>query len=184
MIEKMKHLKRKFLCIIGAHVKVHWTRERCENERVFRDIFTPWECKYCDYKSKKFFVPPMPKMYPPKSNDNDFKEQLERKVIGALRSTISAHGAITKELISSASKRIVGELLSNDGVNSSKEFTEVEQFAAGRNQFFQWIADCAKLLIRDGKVLIEDNNWYRCYGDGMTPEEAVAEYKTYCPENS
>lgn len=35
---------------------------------------------------------------------------LERQVIGALRSTIEAHGPITKEQIGSAAKRIAGQL--------------------------------------------------------------------------
>jgi len=37
-----------------------------------------------------------------------------RKIKGALKSTIDAHGPITKELIGSATKRIHGALLTNE----------------------------------------------------------------------
>ena len=37
-------------------------------------------------------------------------DPIERKIMGALRSSIDAHGPITKELIGSATKRIVGTI--------------------------------------------------------------------------
>lgn len=46
------------------------------------------------------------------------------------------------------------------------------------DKFYEWIADCCKELgwpIEKGCILIEDDSWYWCYDDGMTPEEAVKE---------
>lgn len=41
------------------------------------------------------------------------KRKTTRKISGALKQTINAHGPITKELIGSATKRIYGNLLMN-----------------------------------------------------------------------
>lgn len=43
-----------------------------------------------------------------------------RKINGALKQTINAHGPITRELIGSASKRIYGALLKNNKKNIFK----------------------------------------------------------------
>lgn len=39
------------------------------------------------------------------------KAKLERQVIGALKNTIDAHGPITKDLISSAAKRVTAQII-------------------------------------------------------------------------
>lgn len=46
------------------------------------------------------------------------------------------------------------------------------------DKYFEWIAGCCKELnwdISEGKILVEDVNWFGCWDDGMTPKEAVAE---------
>jgi len=55
------------------------------------------------------------------------------------------------------------------------------------HRFFEWIAQCCKTLewdIAQGSVLAEDSNWYACYDDGMTPEEAVQEWKNMGQSNA
>jgi len=52
------------------------------------------------------------------------------------------------------------------------------------NKFFEWIAECCALLGKDkkyGALLIEDKNWGSAWLDGMTPSEAVAEFKETYP---
>jgi hypothetical protein len=50
------------------------------------------------------------------------KKQVElKKINGALKQTINAHGPITKILIGSASKRIYGSLLINPNMNERKK---------------------------------------------------------------
>ena len=47
--------------------------------------------------------------------------------------------------------------------------------------FFEWIAKCCELMelqVGQGTVLIEDLNWFHCYVNGQTPEDAVAEWKS------
>ena len=60
-------------------------------------------------------------------------------------------------------------------------------FRVDQEKFFQWILDCSKILKSkhgitsgDGADLISDTNWFMCYDDKMTPEEAVAEYMKEC----
>jgi len=52
------------------------------------------------------------------------KEKLieSRRISGALKQSIHAHGDITKELIGSATKRIMGTLLSNQPSKKSNKF--------------------------------------------------------------
>lgn len=47
------------------------------------------------------------------------RQILSRVIVGGLRETIRAHGPITKRLIGSAVKRIVGILLTKEKVNES-----------------------------------------------------------------
>ncbi len=45
-------------------------------------------------------------------------------------------------------------------------------------KYFEWISQCCRELnwdIRDGNRLVQDINWFACYDDGMSPEEAVDE---------
>lgn len=52
------------------------------------------------------------------------KKQVDTKRInGALKQTINAHGPITKLLIGSASKRIYGSLISNEKETEEKRFS-------------------------------------------------------------
>ena len=52
------------------------------------------------------------------------KKQIDSKRInGALKQTINAHGPITKLLIGSASKRIYGALLTNETEKENKKFS-------------------------------------------------------------
>ena len=46
-------------------------------------------------------------------------------------------------------------------------------------KYFKWIYAVSLLLNVNGADLIDDPNWFGCYDDGMTPEEAVAEYKAF-----
>ena len=46
------------------------------------------------------------------------------------------------------------------------------------SKYFEWVAECCKELnwdIKDGKVLVQDVNWFGCWDDGMTAKEAVDE---------
>lgn len=46
------------------------------------------------------------------------------------------------------------------------------------SKYFEWISECCKELnwnIKEGAVLVEDVNWFGCYDDGMTANEAVNE---------
>jgi hypothetical protein len=43
--------------------------------------------------------------------DAEFRSTLERRVAGALRSAIEAHGPIDKRTTGSAAKRVVGQIL-------------------------------------------------------------------------
>lgn len=48
-------------------------------------------------------------------------------------------------------------------------------------KYFEWIAKVCELLgwaKEDGVKIVEDPNWFGCWDDGMTPEDAVAEAKT------
>jgi hypothetical protein len=51
--------------------------------------------------------------------------------------------------------------------------------------FFPFIRACATLLgiqdTPDEAPLVEDPSWYGCFDDGLTPEEAVAEFKANRP---
>lgn len=54
-------------------------------------------------------------------------------------------------------------------------------------RFFQWVAQCCVLLgkpIEYGVNMMpeKDISWWACFDDGMTPEQAVAEYKSKVPE--
>jgi predicted RNase H-like HicB family nuclease len=49
-----------------------------------------------------------------------------------------------------------------------------------RNRYFEFIEKCGELLgrnIEQQADMVEDVSWFGCYDDGMTPEEAVKEYK-------
>jgi hypothetical protein len=49
-----------------------------------------------------------------------------------------------------------------------------------RNQYFEWLAKVCILMgqpIAYGATLIEDQDWFGCFDDGMTPEEAFNEAK-------
>ena len=54
--------------------------------------------------------------------------------------------------------------------------------------FFQFVRQCAILLgiqdTPDEALMVEDPSWYGCYDDGLTPEEAVAEFKSNTPWDS
>lgn len=52
------------------------------------------------------------------------KEIDSRKIIGGLKQTINAHGPITKELIGSATKRILGSLLVDD---KNKDYIKIHK---------------------------------------------------------
>ena len=45
---------------------------------------------------------------------DSMRKKLSRRVSGAMKSAIAAHGPITKELIGSATKRIVNQVLTED----------------------------------------------------------------------
>lgn len=48
--------------------------------------------------------------------------------------------------------------------------------------YFNWIAEVCRLMNQPkeyGANLVEDPSWFGCWDDGMTPEEALAEYKEY-----
>jgi hypothetical protein len=49
------------------------------------------------------------------------------RINGALKQSINAHGAITKELIGSCSKRIFGSLMENHNQDEQKEEVQKEQ---------------------------------------------------------
>jgi hypothetical protein len=46
--------------------------------------------------------------------------------------------------------------------------------------FYEWISRCCYILNKDvkyGVILIEDINWYSSWNDGLSPSEAVEEFK-------
>jgi len=57
--------------------------------------------------------------------------------------------------------------------------------AMGHEKYFTWIKQCRELLGKtstesDGEEFVamcNDISWFGCFDDGMTPEQAVAEYK-------
>lgn len=57
--------------------------------------------------------------------------------------------------------------------------------ASHQDRFFRWVRECAKLLGIVGTekepLLVEDRSWFFCFDDGMTPEQAVAEYRSKHP---
>jgi hypothetical protein len=53
------------------------------------------------------------------------KIYVAKRINGALKSTINAHGPITKLLIGSASKRILGSLLSNEKPKKDNWFQKI-----------------------------------------------------------
>lgn len=46
---------------------------------------------------------------------------VERQIVGALKSTIDAHGPITRENVSSAAKRIVSELKAKERMDANAQ---------------------------------------------------------------
>lgn len=59
----------------------------------------------------------------------------------------------------------------------------------GISSFFEWVAECCKLLgwaKVDGAKMMPDYDpcWYGCYDDGMSPEGAVAKYKKTHPQEA
>jgi len=60
------------------------------------------------------------------------KKQIDTKRInGALKQSINAHGPITKLLIGSASKRIYGSLLSNENEEEKKKKLSIKSMLVG-----------------------------------------------------
>ena len=52
-----------------------------------------------------------------------------------------------------------------------------------RERFFRFIQECGKLLGKNDKEtaeLLKDPSWFFCFDDGMTPENAVQEYREKC----
>ena len=50
-------------------------------------------------------------------------------------------------------------------------------------QFFAWIRECGELLgmtDRESAALILDRSWFFAFDDGLTPQEAVEEYREKC----
>lgn len=55
-----------------------------------------------------------------------------------------------------------------------------ELLRANDYKFFSWLAEvCAELdkPAEFGVELVEDESWYFCYDDGLTPQQAVKEFK-------
>lgn len=56
---------------------------------------------------------------------------------------------------------------------------------SGEERYFTWIKTCRELLGKpstpdDGPEFVamcNDVSWFGCYDDGMTPDQAVAEFK-------
>ena len=51
-------------------------------------------------------------------------------------------------------------------------------------KFFEWVANCCTKLGKDrkyGVLLCEDPNWLAAFKDGMTEDEAIAEFKVGYP---
>ncbi|KKN91249.1 hypothetical protein LCGC14_0221170 [marine sediment metagenome] len=51
------------------------------------------------------------------------RQKVSKMIVGGLRETIRAHGPITKRLIGSAAKRIIGTLLAKRKIDDQEEET-------------------------------------------------------------
>ena len=54
------------------------------------------------------------------------------------------------------------------------------------SKFYEWIAECCKELgwpIEKGALLVDNDSWYWCFDDGMSPKAAVKECLSKITEN-
>ncbi len=55
-----------------------------------------------------------------------------------------------------------------------------------RDQFFTFIRECGKILGKNDEEtskLLDDQSWFYCFDDGMTPQETVGMYLRYVRES-